>query len=127
MEFMKINKLIEQITIKLYEPLFNNDSLIEWKTQMFTLIDKIGELKLVSSSSSTEKTHTFLDPIDWSSAQYVAHKVLDSSLEYFKTIRDRPVWQPTPIEIRETIEREPIPKQGQSLEKLCHDTFTLLL
>ena len=127
MNSAKLNELIEQASIKLGEAVVDINSLNQWKTQMFNFIDKITELRLMSISHSVHKAHTSLDPVDWNSARCLAHQVLDSSLDYFQSIRDRPVWQPVPVEVRDMIEREPLPEQGQSLVKVCHDTFTSIM
>jgi hypothetical protein len=57
--------------------------------QMYSFINQIGELKLVSDSSSTKKIGRSLDPIDWSTAGCIAHQALDASLVYLKFTRDR--------------------------------------
>ena len=41
-----------------------------------------------------------LDPADWRSFRRQAHAMLDDMLGYLENIRERPVWQPIPDEIR---------------------------
>jgi hypothetical protein len=41
-----------------------------------------------------------LDPAGWPSLRAQAHRMLDDSLDYLEQIRDRPVWQPIPDQIR---------------------------
>jgi aromatic-L-amino-acid/L-tryptophan decarboxylase len=43
---------------------------------------------------------TTLDPADWPSFRAQAHRMLDDMLDYIRDIRDRPVWQPAPDEVR---------------------------
>lgn len=42
-----------------------------------------------------------LDPADWDGFQAQAHRMLDDILDYTKNIRERPVWQPIPDEVRQ--------------------------
>ena len=41
-----------------------------------------------------------LDPADWPSFRRQAHRMLDDGLDYIEHIRERPVWQPIPAEVR---------------------------
>ncbi|MGB7727371.1 MAG: hypothetical protein WBL50_05025 [Candidatus Acidiferrum sp.] len=41
-----------------------------------------------------------LDPTDWDSFRTQAHTMLDDILDYIKDIRDRPVWQTIPDDVR---------------------------
>jgi glutamate/tyrosine decarboxylase-like PLP-dependent enzyme len=54
-----------------------------------------------------------LDPEDWAAAQAVAHRAVDDAIAYLRDIRDRPVWQEMPCEVRRTFEthlpRSPTP------------------
>ncbi len=54
-----------------------------------------------------------LDPEDWADAQAVAHRAVDDAIAYLRDIRDRPVWQDMPREVRRTFEthlpRSPMP------------------
>src|SRR5271155_2735891 len=42
-----------------------------------------------------------LDPRDWEEFREQAHRMLEEMLEYTRTIRERPVWQAIPEEVRE--------------------------
>jgi glutamate/tyrosine decarboxylase-like PLP-dependent enzyme len=55
-----------------------------------------------------------LDPADWSSFRAQAHQMLDDILSYVETIRERPVWQPIPAEVRARFQ-SPAPRQGEEL------------
>ena len=37
-----------------------------------------------------------LDPEDWESLRQLGHQAFDDVIEYLKTVRDRPIWQPLP-------------------------------
>src|SRR5271157_2273903 len=41
-----------------------------------------------------------LDPSDWPAFRTQAHRMLDDILDYVENIRQRPVWQPIPDEVR---------------------------
>ena len=41
-----------------------------------------------------------LDPMDWDAFRAQAHQMLDDILDYIKNVRERPVWQPIPREVR---------------------------
>src|SRR5580704_15112183 len=41
-----------------------------------------------------------LDPSDWPAFRAQAHRMLDDMIDYVENIRDRPVWQPIPDEVR---------------------------
>lgn len=127
MDHTKLSDLIEQASTKLLESVNDIISLNQWKTEMYTLINKITELKLPSRSSSINNRHTSLDPTNWASARCVAHQVLDSSIDYLEYVRDRPVWRPVPLDIHAAIEKEPLPEQGQSLEDVCRDSLTYVM
>jgi glutamate/tyrosine decarboxylase-like PLP-dependent enzyme len=51
-------------------------------------------------ADSSAKAHETLDPMDWKSFRKQAHHMLDDMLDYTEHIRERPVWQPIPDEVR---------------------------
>lgn len=124
MENVKFNDLTEQVITKLHEPTNDINSLNQWKTQMFTLINEMAELKLSDFPSAVNTSHASLDPVNWTSARCVARQVLDSALDHLQFVRDRPVWQPIPHNVEQAIAQEPLPEHGQSLEKVCYESLT---
>lgn len=64
--------------------------------------------------------HT-LDPQDWEAMRKLAHTMLDDALDYLQTVRNRPVWQPTP-EATKALLRQPLPQEPQSAEDI-YNTF----
>jgi aromatic-L-amino-acid decarboxylase len=54
---------------------------------------------------SAEET---LDPRDWNELRVLGHRMVDDMLDYLEQVRDRPVWQPVPPEVRAAIET-PVP------------------
>jgi aromatic-L-amino-acid/L-tryptophan decarboxylase len=41
-----------------------------------------------------------LDPADWTEVRELGHRMLDDMFDYLRQIRQRPVWQPIPDEVR---------------------------
>ena len=62
-----------------------------------------------------------LDPQDWQAMRQQGHRMLDDMFDYIEHIRERPVWQPIPSEVRGAF-REPLPKQPVSLAQ-AHSRF----
>ena len=62
-----------------------------------------------------------LDPDDWVAFRAQSHRMLEDMLDYVQNIRQRPVWQPIPDEIRHHF-REPLPHSATSLAA-AHQTF----
>lgn len=46
------------------------------------------------------------------------HQVMDIVASYLSGIRERPVWQPMPHEVQQTIREQQMPEQGQSFEEI---------
>lgn len=45
------------------------------------------------------------------------YRVIDEVADYLSSVRERPVWQPMPDEVRETIRRQVLPEQGYPFEE----------
>lgn len=56
--------------------------------------------------SGAEET---LDPIDWSDVRALAHRMIDDSIGYLRDVRERPVWQEMPAEVKAAFEA-PLPR-----------------
>lgn len=46
-----------------------------------------------------------LDPADWQAFREQGHRMLDDMLDYLEHLRERPVWQPIPQEVRDSFRR----------------------
>ncbi len=68
-----------------------------------------------------ETSQETLDPADWPEFKAQAHRMLDDILDYQMRIRERPVWQPIPEEIRRSF-RQPLPDAPDDLADV-HDQF----
>lgn len=64
---------------------------------------------------------TSLDPSNWNRFRTQGHRMLDDMLDYLERIRERPVWQPIPDDVRARF-REPLPAGPTDLA-IVHDEF----
>ncbi len=62
-----------------------------------------------------------LDPADWRGLRTQAHRMLEDMLDYIENIRERPVWQPIPDEVRRRFRGE-IPEAPSELAAV-HEEF----
>jgi len=56
-----------------------------------------------------------LDPKDWKAFRALSHAALDDAIDYLETVRERPVWQEVPADVRERL-RSPMPLDPSPLE-----------
>ena len=68
-----------------------------------------------------ESSADSLDPVDWQAFRTQAHGMLDDILDYQMHIRERPVWQSPPQEVRDSF-AAPLPEQPTDLSAI-HATF----
>jgi glutamate/tyrosine decarboxylase-like PLP-dependent enzyme len=61
-----------------------------------------------------------LDPENWESMRALGHRMLDDMLDYLKTVRERPVWQPVP-ELVKTHFNRPLPLDPQPPEEIYEE------
>ena len=67
-----------------------------------------------------EKPEGSLDPEDWEKTRILGRKMLDDMLEYIKTVRERPVWQRVPDQIKASFS-SPVPQNPQPPEKVYEE------
>lgn len=60
---------------------------------------------------------TSLDPEDWEALRSVGHRALDDAIDYLRTVKERPVWQPLP-DAAKTLFAEAAPRQGLAHAKV---------
>lgn len=58
-----------------------------------------------------------LDPKDWNTVRTLGRQMVDDMIEYLRTVRERPVWQPIPDHIRDEF-RRPVPRAGRPAEEV---------
>jgi glutamate/tyrosine decarboxylase-like PLP-dependent enzyme len=62
-----------------------------------------------------------LDPRDWDATRQLAHEMVDDVFGFLQNIREQPVWQPLPQEVKDYLER-PLPLQGLG-EQAAYQAF----
>ena len=67
-----------------------------------------------------------LDPQDWSETRAVAHRMVDDAIAHLSGLRDRPVWQPMPDDVRAAF-RAPVPRQPTPLAQIYDDLRATVL
>jgi glutamate/tyrosine decarboxylase-like PLP-dependent enzyme len=78
------------------------------------VIKAVREAPLQSESSET------LDPKNWDDIRSLGHRMLDDMIDYAADIRDRPVWQPIPDEVRARFRAE-LPRQAGDLGEVYRE------
>jgi aromatic-L-amino-acid/L-tryptophan decarboxylase len=56
-----------------------------------------------------------LDPADWEQFRAMGHQMLDDMVDYIRTVRDRPVWQSPPGDVRHAFQAG-LPREPSSIE-----------
>jgi aromatic-L-amino-acid/L-tryptophan decarboxylase len=69
------------------------------------------------SNWETVSAEETLDPDDWESMRALGHQMLDDMLDYVRTLRDQPAWQPVPGEVRDRF-GAPTPLHPQAPEEV---------
>jgi aromatic-L-amino-acid/L-tryptophan decarboxylase len=67
-----------------------------------------------------------LDPQDWEEMRALGHRMIDDVLTYLQTVRERPVWQPTPDRVKQHL-KAPLPIEPQGVEEAYQDFITNVL
>jgi glutamate/tyrosine decarboxylase-like PLP-dependent enzyme len=61
-----------------------------------------------------------LDPQDWGAMRAMGHRMLDDMLDYVQHVRERPVWQPIPEEVRQRF-RAPLPRAPSDISHVYEE------
>ncbi len=61
-----------------------------------------------------------LDPQDWEAMRLLGHQMVDDMLGYLESVRERPVWQPVPEEVKAFFQ-QPAPMQPQQPEAIYQE------
>jgi aromatic-L-amino-acid/L-tryptophan decarboxylase len=67
-----------------------------------------------------------LDPDNWEAARATAHLIVDEAISHVRNVRDRPVWQPMPDEVRSAF-LTPVPALPSSLASVFGELTENLL
>lgn len=61
-----------------------------------------------------------LDPDDWTEVQTLSHHIVDEAVGYLRDVRDRPVWQEMPAEVRASF-AAPLPHMPMPLDEVYNE------
>jgi len=71
-------------------------------------------------SQKTNQPEETLDPADWDEVRALAHQMIDHSVDQLSQLRDRPVWQPMPDEVRKAF-KSPVPTKATPLAEVYQE------
>jgi glutamate/tyrosine decarboxylase-like PLP-dependent enzyme len=77
----------------------------------------------MNENNSTEET---LDPQDWDAMRSLAHQMVDDALDCLQHVRQRPVWQPIPQEVKDSL-NQPAPWEAEGEIETYQDFKRLIL
>jgi len=75
---------------------------------------------------TTIGTEETLDPQDWESMRALGHRMLDDALNYLEKLRDRPVWQHAPPQVKAHFEGPP-PLGPEPANEVYHEYLQYVL
>lgn len=67
-------------------------------------------------------TDATLDPKDWNEFRALAHRMVDDSLDYLRTLHERPAWTAVPAEVHAALADEALPREAQG-EAAVYEEF----
>ncbi|MFX0114790.1 MAG: pyridoxal phosphate-dependent decarboxylase family protein [Candidatus Hodarchaeota archaeon] len=67
-----------------------------------------------------------LDPLDWSEFGILGHQMVEDMLNYQKTVQERPVWQPIPIEVKNFFKKS-VPNDPGDAKEIYQDFLEKIL
>ena len=67
-----------------------------------------------------------LDPENWEELRQLGHQMLDEMMNWLETLRERPVWQPVPDQVKAQFQQK-LPLEGQNLKEAYQDFLTDVL
>jgi aromatic-L-amino-acid decarboxylase len=76
----------------------------------------------VTRTDTTNRAELTLDPADWDELRALGHRMVDDMFDYLAGVRDRPVWQPLPEEVKRRL-AEPVPHAGAPVAAV-YEQFT---
>ena len=61
-----------------------------------------------------------LDPQDWDALKALGHQMVEDMMDYLAAMRERPVWQPMPPEVKADL-RQPLPHEPKGRQSAYAD------
>jgi glutamate/tyrosine decarboxylase-like PLP-dependent enzyme len=65
----------------------------------------------VTAAHTDDRPERTLDPANWDELRALGHRMVDDMFAYLEGVRERPVWQPFPEEVKRRL-AEPVPHAG---------------
>lgn len=75
----------------------------------------------------TARTNATLDPEDWNEFRALAHRMVDDSLDFLRTLPDRPAWTPLPADVRTALASERVPHEPQGEAQVYEEFLARVL
>ncbi len=72
------------------------------------------------NQSPTAFKEETLDPADWSQVQALSRRIVDDAIDYLRDVRERPVWQEMPSEVRQAFD-DALPQAPSALEDVYRE------
>lgn len=72
------------------------------------------------------KNEESLDPENWESMRMLGHRMVDDIFKYLETVRERPIWRPTPDHVKKQMQ-QPLPEKPEAAEKIYRDFLEHIL
>src|SRR5688572_24516876 len=73
-----------------------------------------------ASPEHSSRVEESLDPADWDALRALGHRMVDDMLDYLRDVRERPVWQPIPEELKARL-RTALPREGQPVDEVYEE------
>jgi glutamate/tyrosine decarboxylase-like PLP-dependent enzyme len=77
----------------------------------------LGTTNTVMNKNQDRET---LDPQDWEKMRVLAHQMVNDSIDYLKTVGDRPVWQPMPEAVEKSFTTE-VPREPSEVSEVYEE------
>ena len=68
-----------------------------------------------------------LDPADWDAFRALAHRMVDDSLDFLRTLPDRRAWTPLPADVRTALATERVPHESQGEAQVYEEFLSHVL
>jgi glutamate/tyrosine decarboxylase-like PLP-dependent enzyme len=67
------------------------------------------------------KNEETLDPQDWCKIRQLGHRMIDDMFDHLENLRDQSAWQPMPDEVKNHLQNQSLPNDGQNPETIYQD------
>lgn len=70
--------------------------------------------------SKSQSQEVSLDPEDWGAMRELGYRMVDDMFDFMGSVRERPVWQPTPGQVKAQFDK-PVPLEPQAPEEIYQE------